>query len=137
PDVALEAIALNIVRRDRKLVAGLGIEAEIGLQLVGQPAGEFDPRRMVEQWHAETAPGKLQIRSAAPILPDVEAPIRLPHHAVGVGNGPLPAHPETAGGAISGAEGDCAEAIVRLVEIGLLPDDLRLRLEDEVGAELR
>lgn len=83
--VTLEAVALNVARSDRELVAGLGIETEIGLHFVRQPTSEFEPRRMVEQWHGEIARRKLRRRGAAPILPGVETPVGLPETAMGSG----------------------------------------------------
>ena len=84
-DVAVDAVALAAVLSPRELIASLGIEAQIGIELERHAAGEFDPRRLVAQRHPDRAGGKTRRRVAAPVMPQIGASIGLPYPAVVAG----------------------------------------------------
>ena len=100
------------------------------MQLEGQPAGGLEPRRLLDQRHRDAGSGKRGHRGGVPVAPDIEAPdkaaiLRRSRREWSTGRAPQAVRwcPRVE------AEGDLRDPVARAVEMDLLPDDLRLRLE--------
>src|SRR5580700_6095294 len=130
-DVTLDAVAAGVALADGELIPGLSIKAKIGFELERHATGEFQPRRVFQQRHLNCIPGKRRCRLTAPVAPDIGARIGLPYLPVLAENGPLGARAEPPGGARGRAKRDSAYPVIGLVETDLLPQDLRLRLQNE------
>jgi hypothetical protein len=66
PEVAADALALAAGGiADRELIAALGIEAQTGIDLGRNTAGEFQPCRLLQQRHRNGYPGKGRRPAAA------------------------------------------------------------------------
>ena len=95
PEVATDALALATGGiADRELIAALGIEAQIGIDLGRYAAAEFQPCRLLQQRHRSGRPGKGRRRVSAPVSPDIGPNIGLPDLSVVAGDGPLAADAE-------------------------------------------
>src|SRR5262249_2300175 len=67
-EVAFEAVAADAIMGG-ELVAGLGVEAPVGVELRGHAGGELHPRRLLDQLHQFAAEDRG--RFGAPVPPYV------------------------------------------------------------------
>ena len=78
PEVATDALALTAGGiADCELIAALGIEAQLGVDLGRNAAAEFQPCRLLQQRHRNGRPGKGRRCVSAPVSPDIGPNIGL------------------------------------------------------------
>src|SRR6516162_2359530 len=120
--VSLDAIAPAAVGAvESELITALRVEAPTVAEPGRETSSGFEQRRAFQQRHGINP--KQGRRLPAPVLPEVDAHIGLPHLPVPAENSPFAAHPDASGRARGRTERDIAQAVIAIVERYLLPED--------------
>src|SRR6516165_2257416 len=94
--VSLDAVAATAMGAvERELITALRVETPTFSEPGREPSGGFEQRRAFQQRHGINP--KQGRRLPAPVLPEVDAHIRLPHLPVPAENGPFAAHADASG----------------------------------------